>query len=89
MFKEERLNPLQIRQIISKLQRKRLEQSFKTDRVHVENLKQRMQTATSIPDVLTCSRCSSPMVLRKSKKTGEEFYGCSTYPRCKHTVPIA
>jgi hypothetical protein len=88
-FKAERLNPLQIRQILSKLQRKRLEQSFKTDRVHVENLKQRMQTATSIRDVLKCSRCSSPMVLRKSKKTGEEFYGCSTYPRCKHTVPIA
>lgn len=87
-FKAERLNPLQIRQILSKLQRKRLEQSFKTDRVHVENLKQRMQTATSIPDVLTCSRCSIPMVLRKNKKNGEKFYGCSAYPKCKNTVVI-
>lgn len=88
-FKEERLNPLQIRQIISKLQRKRLEQSFKTDRAHVENLKQRMQTITLTTDSLTCTRCNSSMILRKSKKTGEEFYGCSTYPRCKHTVSIA
>lgn len=88
-FKEERLNPLQIRQTLSKLQYKRLEQSFKTDRAHVENLKQRIQTIISIPDSLTCTRCNSSMVLRKSKKTGEEFYGCSNYPKCKNTVPIA
>ena len=86
-FKEERLNPLQIRQTLRKLGRKRLEQGFKTDRAHVENLKQRMQTAVaSIPEPLTCTRCNSTMVLRKSKKTGEEFYGCSTYPRCKFTT---
>lgn len=86
-FKEERLNPLEIRQTLSKLERKRLEQSFKTDRAHVENLKQRIQTITLTPDVLTCTRCNSLMVLRKSKKNGEEFYGCSNYPKCKYTTP--
>jgi len=88
-FKEERLSPLQIRQTLSKLQRKRLEQSFKADRAHVENLKQRMQTAVEYaPDSPTCIRCNSSMVLRKNKKTEEKFYGCSNYPGCKHIVQI-
>ena len=88
-FKEERLNPLQIRQTLSKLQRKRLKQGFTTDCAHVENLKQRMQTATvAIPEPLACARCNSLMVLRKSKKAGEAFYGCSAYPHCKHIVSI-
>jgi hypothetical protein len=40
-FTQERLNPLQIRQVLKKLQNKRLEQSFQTDRSHVSNLKER------------------------------------------------
>lgn len=89
-FDQERLNPLQIRQILSKLQRKRLEQSFTTDRAHVQNLKERMeQSVVSSTDAMTCNRCGSKMVLRQNKKNGEEFYGCSNYPKCKHTAPIA
>lgn len=88
-FDQERLNPLQIRQILSKLQRKRLEQSFTTDRAHVQNLKERMeQSVVSSTDTMICNRCGSTMVLRQNKKNGEEFYGCNNYPKCKHTVPI-
>ncbi|MDD2830377.1 MAG: NERD domain-containing protein [Sulfuricurvum sp.] len=88
-FDQERLNPLQIRQILSKLQRKQLEQSFTTDRTHVQNLKERMeQPVVSSTAAMTCSRCGSTMVLRQNKKNGEEFYGCSNYPKCKHTAPI-
>lgn len=54
-FKAERLNPLQIRQILSKLQCKRLEQSLQTDRVHVKNLKVRMEAVSSTLDTLTCA----------------------------------
>ena len=89
-FNQERLNPLQIRQILSKLQHKQLKQSFTTDRAHVENLKERMkQPVISSSDVIICSSCGRIMVLRQNKKNWEEFYGCSNYPKCKYTVPIA
>lgn len=89
-FDQERLSLLQIRQILSKLQRKRLVQSFTTDRAHVQNLKERMeQSVVASSNAMTCSRCGSTMVLRQNKKNGEEFYGCSNYPKCKHTAPFA
>lgn len=87
-FSEERLNQLEIRQTVDKLQRKRMEPSFKTDREHVENLKQRQQTASFSSNAIICTRCGSPMVVRKNKKNGEEFYGCSSYPRCKNMMKL-
>src|SRR5208282_5226656 len=32
---------------------------------------------------LKCGECGSLMVLRKSKKYGTPFYGCSRFPECK------
>jgi len=32
----------------------------------------------------TCPKCGIALIMRKSK-TGELFYGCSNFPRCKHT----
>lgn len=29
--------------------------------------------------------CGNEMISKENKKTGENFYGCSTYPKCKHT----
>lgn len=29
-----------------------------------------------------CPECKSPMVLRKRRADGQEFYGCSKYPDC-------
>ncbi|MCM3292152.1 restriction endonuclease [Paenibacillus sp. MER 180] len=34
----------------------------------------------------TCT-CGSPMVRRKSKQ-GQAFWGCSTYPKCRHTRSV-
>jgi restriction system protein len=37
-----------------------------------------------------CPRCQSPMVLRIARRganAGEQFWGCSTYPRCQGTRP--
>jgi uncharacterized protein (UPF0261 family) len=36
----------------------------------------------------TCDKCGNPMVRRKSEFFGKprEFFGCSTYPKCKHFV---
>jgi len=35
-----------------------------------------------------CPKCGNGMVLRKNKKNGNKFYGCSQYPRCKATVSL-
>jgi restriction system protein len=43
------------------------------------------QSTSSIP---ACPVCSNPMVMRSAKKggkTGNTFWGCSNYPRCKGT----
>ena len=36
-----------------------------------------------------CPKCESKMVLRTAKKagsSGQKFWGCSTYPRCRFTL---
>ncbi len=33
-----------------------------------------------------CGLCSGAMVVRTNSFNGEKFWGCSRYPRCKHTV---
>jgi len=88
-FNEERLNSLEIRQTLGKLQRKRLKQGFATDREHVDNLKQRKQPDPVVSNQHICNKCGSKMVLRKNRKTGEEFYGCNSYPRCKNTLQVS
>lgn len=35
----------------------------------------------------TC-RCGAPMMLRHRKVDGAAFWGCSTFPRCRHTEPV-
>ena len=37
-----------------------------------------------------CPRCGSDLVLRTAKKgpnAGSQFWGCSTFPKCRHTEP--
>lgn len=43
------------------------------------------------PATPTCPRCGTPMVLRTARRgsrIGGQFYGCSNYPRCRHTQPV-
>jgi len=32
-----------------------------------------------------CPECGEDMVVRKNRKTGEQFYGCPNYPYCDGT----
>jgi HJR/Mrr/RecB family endonuclease len=56
--------------------------------------------AKSDPEVLEllrdrrkfCPRCESEMILRTASKglnAGNQFWGCSEYPRCRFTMPLA
>ena len=45
----------------------------------------------SSTQALVCPSCGQPMVLRTSRRgtnTGNQFWGCSTYPACKGTRKI-
>jgi hypothetical protein len=46
-------------------------------------------TSISAPheDVARACRCGAPMVLRHRRSDGAAFYGCATFPACRHTQP--
>ncbi len=61
-----------------------LPKTWATRKAHVESLRVRHASTT------VCPKCSSPLVLRTARsgaKAGSKFYGCSTYPKCRHTAP--
>ncbi|KFZ27470.1 MAG: ATP-dependent DNA helicase RecQ [Candidatus Izimaplasma bacterium HR2] len=40
---------------------------------------------------MVCPKCGNPMVeriARRGKNIGNEFWGCSNYPKCKHAIDI-
>jgi len=78
----------EVANIIEQIESGRLERSFKTDRQHVKHAKEIVKEKS---DTKSCTKCGSNMVLRKStkgKNTGNEFWGCSTFPRCRNVVNI-
>lgn len=60
--------------------------SLATHRRHVQSLKQRNAGARQ-----HCPACGSPMVLRTARsgpRAGQQFWGCSAYPRCRTTCAL-
>ncbi|WP_226860267.1 topoisomerase DNA-binding C4 zinc finger domain-containing protein [Desulfoluna spongiiphila] len=42
-------------------------------------------------EVRTCPRCGGELILRTAKKgpnAGLQFYGCVSFPKCRHTEQI-
>lgn len=77
------------------------EVDYATKQKHIENINNRYRVKEE--DILTkrrntvvnsdkmCPRCGSKLVLRvaqKGKHVGNEFYGCSTYPKCRYVENI-
>jgi len=47
---------------------------------------------TAETDAPTCARCGGEMLLRtaaQGPRTGEQFWGCVNYPRCRQVVAVA
>ena len=38
------------------------------------------------PRVPACPKCKAPMVLRRRRQDGSEFFGCSRFPECRETL---
>ncbi len=35
-----------------------------------------------------CPKCGKELVIRENGETGEKFWGCSAYPKCKYTREV-
>lgn len=56
---------------------------------HVKNLRQNKAPVAASATPPICPRCGQIMVLRTSRKDGNQFWGCSTYPKCKGMKQVA
>lgn len=81
-FREPVLSEFEVQRVVSQIQSGRLEPSRATHRQHVELLKARGDPSAE----RKCPKCGSSMVLRTAKRgagAGNQFWGCSTYPKCR------
>ncbi|WP_286239481.1 nuclease-related domain-containing protein [Neptuniibacter halophilus] len=80
------LSQAQVRLIIKQIERGRLERSVKTHIEHARHVQAIVEKKATDP---SCPRCSSAMVLREVKKgqnTGQQFWGCSQFPKCRGSI---
>lgn len=86
-FQQAVFTDVQVMTMLETLQSGRLAPTMATRREHVQHLKLRNDpTATRL-----CPRCGNALVVRTYKsgtKTGQQFWGCSTYPKCRTMQPI-
>ena len=76
----------EIKGFIEQIELGRLSPSIKTDIQHIKHVK---EVVRSKNDNKTCSRCGAEMVLRKAtkgKNAGNQFWGCSSFPKCRNVV---
>jgi ssDNA-binding Zn-finger/Zn-ribbon topoisomerase 1 len=60
-----------------------------TKSAHIKSIKQKYEKKPEyeIQESLYCPRCGSEMVLRVAQRgpyIGREFYGCSSFPKCRY-----
>jgi len=83
-FTESLLSDEEVASITEALRTGALPKTWATRTAHLKSLKERHSSVT------TCPKCSCPLVLRSAKSgpsAGSKFYGCSSYPKCRHTAP--
>jgi len=87
-FRQPVLSDAQVNDVVARIQSGRLSPSFETSRRHIQNLSAR----GAQQHYQSCPKCGSRMVLRTAKKgqnAGKQFWGCSSYPRCKVVQSVA
>ena len=74
----------EVQQMVSAIKTGALPKNWTTRTEHVDALKQRFASS----DV--CPKCGSALVLRTAKSgkhAGNQFYGCSGFPKCRYIAP--
>lgn len=67
----------------------KLSRTFKTHREHINHVKNIVKQKENDN---SCPKCGSELILRVAKQgvnRGNEFYGCSGHPKCKHTALVS
>jgi len=78
----------QVNEIIQAIEEGRLARTIKNHREHVKHV-QRIVAEKENKNL--CPKCGSEMVIRETKKgdnKGEQFWGCSSFPKCRTVVSI-
>jgi len=86
-FQERVFSEEQVRGLVSDLESGRMRPSLETHRNHVSNLKMRADPTAE----RSCPACGSPMVIRnvrRGARAGQQFWGCSGYPKCRVSQEI-
>lgn len=73
----------EVHDFADKLQSVALESTKETRRAHVQHIREKATQKDT--DSTKCPRCGSKMIERTNRKTGQFFYGCSGYPKCRGT----
>ena len=76
----------EVKEAIKVIESGRFERSFKTNREHINHVKKIVKGKQS--DQI-CPKCGNAMILRTIKKgvnAGNQFWGCSTFPKCRQAV---
>lgn len=87
-FRQPILSDTQVKDIVARIQSGRMSPSLETNRRHIQNLSARRSQDFD----RSCPRCGNRMVLRTAKQgrnVGKQFWGCSSYPRCKVVQSVA
>lgn len=90
-FNKHVFNTSQVNSIVQKLKDTSLSKTRATNKAHTSSLKHRYTDSsislTNDPKII-CKKCGSVMAERRNRKSGEEFLGCSNFPKCKNTEQV-
>lgn len=87
-FQQPVFSEAQVDAMVQTLRSGRLAPTLATRREHVERLRQRSDPHAA----RQCPRCGSALVIRSIKsgaKAGQQFWGCSTFPKCRTQQPLS
>ena len=85
---EKILSEKEVEKIVSMIEDGQLSKTRKTNQEHIQHVKNIVEENKN-KNQYSCPKCGSELVLRVAKQgnnKGNEFYGCSSYPKCRYTV---
>lgn len=76
----------EVHDLARKLRSSALDANKETRRAHIQHVREKaLQKDT---DLTKCPQCGSKMIERANRNTGQTFYGCSRYPKCRGTRQV-
>lgn len=94
---EVKYTPEQVADIVDKIENGRLTRGLKTNLAHKKHVKTIIETKSnpvveSIDSIeKSCPKCGAEMLIREAKKgknSGNQFWGCSSFPKCRKVLKI-